>query len=102
VLPRPVSIELTAGEGRSYPAEILVLSTIELGLRTEAPLSQLYRAPFSRRRPSPTVELDLGLLEFLDSSGAGAILRAAERLFSRGQILRLASLPPEIKESWTL
>lgn len=42
VLPRPVSIELTAGDGRSYPAEILVLSTIELGLRTEAPLSQNY------------------------------------------------------------
>ncbi|MCR4419401.1 MAG: hypothetical protein QHH27_02885 [Clostridia bacterium] len=42
MLPRPVSIELTAGDGRSYPAEILVLSTIELGLRTEAPLSQNY------------------------------------------------------------
>jgi len=51
---------------------------------------------------SPTVELDLGRLEFLDSSGAGAILRAAERLFSRGQILRLASVPPEIKESLDL
>ncbi|MBC7335598.1 MAG: STAS domain-containing protein, partial [Clostridia bacterium] len=51
---------------------------------------------------SPTVELDLKLLEFLDSSGAGAIVRAAARLFSRGQVLRLASVPPEIKESLDL
>lgn len=42
VLPRPVPIDLLASDGRSYPAEILVLSTIELGLRTDAPLSQNY------------------------------------------------------------
>jgi anti-anti-sigma factor len=51
---------------------------------------------------APEVEVDLGELAFLDSSGAGAMLEAAARLFRRGQVMRVVNVPGEIKESLDL
>ncbi|TDA65539.1 MAG: ATP-binding protein [Clostridia bacterium] len=41
---RPVYITLEGQDGREYPAQVLILNTVELGLETNAPLWQNYRA----------------------------------------------------------
>lgn len=41
---RPVHITLEGQDGREYPAQVLILNPVELGLETNAPLRQNYRA----------------------------------------------------------
>ena len=52
-------------------------------------------------RRSGTVILDLGLVEFLDSSGLGALV-AARKLLGEGRMLELAGLTPAVEKVMTL
>lgn len=40
---RPVSLTLEGQDGKMYPAELLILNTVEMGLETNAPLRQHYQ-----------------------------------------------------------
>jgi anti-anti-sigma factor len=91
--PRGVGVSQFFEEGRDDGVRVVSV-TGELDLLVADELVTVVRAAFSHQSG---VELDLGELSFVDSSGLGALVRIRKEAEGHGIPLALTNVPPSTK-----